>query len=431
MLRFSETKNMDVRLQRWWKRAHVRGTVDIHKSTETHTCTILEKTSNENDFSLSLHLELAAGSSLWKNIEVNCSMRMKVADHVWCKCKVDHVDKLDGTKPNRTLRVTVRWRKVDTREKVPVKVVCYESNPSPALQNEKEVKGSKKRDTKHEDEESSKKLKVDPIDSEIPDLKTEDGHEAGVNMEAVQVKTEEHTGKSKGKKKGYAPNERMTEFLTRYKKDIQANPKKKSKRLTLKDVKEAHGANEISKEDAILSIMMVHYMAGTKALTFERIFTELGYRPKNKAVEKAWKSVREDNLVEADETTKKAYRLTDTGLDRAAPPGYKEELAKALPQTTAELHERIKETAVNPYGILIFEILHEARDKGEGMTPRELADTCGVNKDSHGFFYGFKWLKDNEYAIPDSGTKRPRKYSLNDEKCFVGDYSPKKISSKE
>eukprot|EP00536_Pseudo-nitzschia_multiseries_P012133 jgi/Psemu1/308810/fgenesh1_kg.447_\ len=89
--------------------------------------------------------------------------------------------------------------------------------------------------------------------------------------------------------------------------------------------------------------------------------------------------------------------------------------------SNAELHELIKGNAPNDYGAVIFEILLEAKDKEVAMTPRELADECGVNKDSHGFFYGFKWLKDQGYAVGDpltSSKARSKTFLLSD-KCFV------------
>jgi len=195
----------------------------------------------------------------------------------------------------------------------------------------------------------------------------------------------------------------------------------KKKRLTIKDVKKAHEKKETSKEDALLSAMIVHHMAGTKSLAFEKLVSDIGYKPKNKALEQAWKDVRLQKLVEeAAGGKKKVYQLTQKGIDKIASEDYKHELANP-PKTTSELHERIKANAVNKYGTDIFELLLGARDKGGdsqsgSMSTKELAAECGVNKDGHGFFYGLKQLKDNGYVVPNP--KEKLKLLLSD-KCFL------------
>jgi len=194
----------------------------------------------------------------------------------------------------------------------------------------------------------------------------------------------------------------------------------KKKRLTIKDVKKAHEKKETSKEDALLSVMIVHHMAGTKSLAFEKLVSSLGYKPKNKTLEQAWKDVRLQKLVEeAAGGKKKAYQLTQKGIDKIASEDYKHELANP-PKTTSELHERIKTNTVNKYGTEIFELLLGARNKGDAqsdsMSTQELATECGVNKDTHGFFYGLKQLKDNGYVVPNP--KEKLKLLLS-EKCFL------------
>lgn len=259
---------------------------------------------------------------------------------------------------------------------------------------------------------------------EESDVKNEDNApQPEKKVKVENVKKEEITATKKTRKKN-APNELMQAFLAR--KKASPNTKKKTNRLTVKDVKKTHETDKTTKEDALLSVLMVHHMAGTKAVTFERLFTGLGYRPKNKAVEKAWKEIRQETFVEeapavaeggGTKKPKKVYRLTQRGIDRAAPEGYNPEIIGPA-ETNAELHESIKDNARNDYSIVVFELLVEAKEKGQGISPRDLADKCGVNKDSHGFFYGFKWLKENGYAILDPKGTTKKGYILSD-KCFV------------
>jgi DNA-binding PadR family transcriptional regulator len=173
-----------------------------------------------------------------------------------------------------------------------------------------------------------------------------------------------------------------------------------------------------TKEDALLSLVMVHHIRGTTAVTFEKLYTELGYRPKNKAMEAAWKEVKEAGFVEEATTKgkKKHYQLTQKGIDHAATDEHKLELANP-PKTQDELHARIKEKAVNKHGVKIFELLLT-----EGsMSGTELAAKLGVDKDGHGFFYGFQQLKKMGYAEPDPETKgRDKKFRLSS-KCFIVD----------
>ena len=195
----------------------------------------------------------------------------------------------------------------------------------------------------------------------------------------------------------------------------------KKKRMTIKDVKKAHEKKETPKGDALLSVMLVHHMTGTKGLAFESIVSDLGYKPNNKTLEHTWKGLRSLKLVEgAGRGKKQVFWLTKKGIDKIAPDEeYKDELANP-PKTTPELHERIKANAVNEYGIQIFDFLLDAIDNDSfqsgSMLPEELATECGVKKDSEGFLDALEELKDNGYAIQDPKAKE--KLLLSD-KCFL------------
>ena len=195
----------------------------------------------------------------------------------------------------------------------------------------------------------------------------------------------------------------------------------KKKRMTIKDVKKAHEKKETSKGDALLSVMLVHHITGTKSIAFETIVSDLGYKPKNKALEQTWKGLRSLKLVEGSGRGKKqVFQLTKKGINKIAPDeDYKDELANP-PKTTSELQERIKANAVNEYGNQIFDFLLDAVDNNSfqsgSMSPEELATECGVKKDSEGFLEALEELKDNGYAIQNPKAK---KKLLLSEKCFL------------
>jgi hypothetical protein len=188
-----------------------------------------------------------------------------------------------------------------------------------------------------------------------------------------------------------------------------------NKRLSSKEVKKAHDNKELTKQNALLYIMVNHHMVGTTSLTFERIFKDLGFKPKNKAIEQAWKGVREKGLVEEANVSggaKKHFQLTPEGIDFAASEDYKYQLANP-PRTTKQLHEQIK-TSANEYGVQIFDLLL----KNGSMSADELADECGVSKNGHNFFYGFKQHKTFGYVIKDPNNKRAN-WILSPDKAFI------------
>ncbi|VEU35385.1 unnamed protein product [Pseudo-nitzschia multistriata] len=300
-----------------------------------------------------------------------------------------------------------------------------DGSEEPAVDNDDVVKSpKKKKKKKHADQEDAKAFTNPKKKIDGESVKEED-EEASMNVKKDNVKNDnvkkEKRSSERKTRKSHAPNDRMRDLLERKK---TWTKKKETKLLTVKDVRKAYETEGTNKDDALLSMLMAYYIAGVKAVTFDKLFEGLGHRPKNKAIEKAWKEVRAENLVEEAPATagggskkaKKVFRLTQKGFDRAAPEGYEEETLSPA-KTSDELHDIIKGNAKNNYSILVFEILLEKKDEGVSLTTRELADECGVDKDSHGFFYGFKWLKDNGYAVSD-GRRKNAKYSLS-EKCFV------------
>jgi DNA-binding PadR family transcriptional regulator len=187
------------------------------------------------------------------------------------------------------------------------------------------------------------------------------------------------------------------------------------KRLSSKEVKKAYDNKELTKQNALLHIMVNHHMVGTTYLTFEQIFKDLGFKPKNKAIEQAWKEVRAKQLVEeanVSDGAKKYFQLTPEGIDLVASEDYKHQLANP-PRTTEELHEQIKKSA-NKYGVQIFDLLL----KNGSMSTDELADKCGVSKKGHNFVHGFKQHKTFGYVIKDPNSKRAS-WILSPDKAFI------------
>ena len=187
-----------------------------------------------------------------------------------------------------------------------------------------------------------------------------------------------------------------------------------------------------SKELTILRVMMMYHMRGTTAVTFDRIRKDMGYQPKNKLLDEAWKNVRNEAFVEdvTSSGAKKLFQLTEKGIDRAAPEEYKFDLANP-PKNTEELHARIKQRAMNDKGVKIFDLL---LDKGP-LTGKELADTLDTKEGSHAFFYAFKELKDKGLAEVDveatkNSGKRKQKYRLS-AKAFIDSESVEPASKKQ
>ena len=187
------------------------------------------------------------------------------------------------------------------------------------------------------------------------------------------------------------------------------------KRLSNKEVKKAHDNKELTKQNALLHIMVNHHMVGTTYLTFEQIFKDLGFKPKDKAIEQAWKEVCANKLVEeanVSDGAKKHFQLTPEGIELAASEDYKYQLANP-PQTTEELHEQIKKSA-SKCGVQIFDLLL----KNGSMSTDELADECGVSKKGHNFVHGFKQHKTFGYVIKDPNSKRAS-WILSPDKAFI------------
>ncbi|OEU08389.1 hypothetical protein FRACYDRAFT_250182 [Fragilariopsis cylindrus CCMP1102] len=187
------------------------------------------------------------------------------------------------------------------------------------------------------------------------------------------------------------------------------------KKLSSKEVKKAHDNKELTKQNALLKIMVNHHMVGTTYLTFEQIFKDLGFKPKDKAIEQAWKEVCAKKLVEeanVSDSAKKYFQLTPEGIDLAASEDYRYQLANP-PQTTEELHEQIKKSA-SKCGVQIFDLLL----KNGSMSTDELADECGVSKKGHNFVHGFKQHKTFGYVIKDPNSKRAS-WILSPDKAFI------------
>lgn len=185
-------------------------------------------------------------------------------------------------------------------------------------------------------------------------------------------------------------------------------------RLNNKQVKKAHDNKELTKADALLCIMVNFHMSGLKEVAFKKVYTDLGFKPNNKAINIAWKKLGEEEYVEEVKNKKeKVFQLTAKGMVRAAPDDYVHQLANP-PTTTQELHRRIKSNAVNEYGAQTFELLLE----NGSMTTKELAEKIGnTGTSGHKFFYGFRQLKLLGYVIKDPNNNLS--WSLSPEKAFV------------
>ena len=311
-------------------------------------------------------------------------------------------------------------------KRVCIKVECDGSRTKPTLQSDD-------RDSSHLTQPLTKRQKVSTKSRNERDKKANESDKhtdisGDENRDDANViKNEAYNGvrqrdQKKGAKQTVTPSKKggNKSAINRKKASSAASRTKppKKKRWTIKAVKAAHAKQETSKEDALLSAMIVHHMMGTKTLPFEKLISDLGYKPKNKNLEQAWKNLRTQKLVEEGtgcNQKKRVFTLTQKGIDKIAPQDYKDELANP-PKTTAELHERIKNNAVNNYGVKIFDLLLEARKKKESMRSQELASECGCNPNSHGFFYALKQLKGGGYVVPDP--KEKRKLVLSDT-CFL------------
>ena len=185
-------------------------------------------------------------------------------------------------------------------------------------------------------------------------------------------------------------------------------------RLNNKQVKKAHDNKDLTKADALLYIMVNFHMSGLKEVAFKKVYTDLGFKPNNKAINIAWKKLGEEEYVEEVKNKKeKVFQLTAKGMVRAAPDDYVHQLANP-PTTTQELHRRIKSNAVNEYGAQTFELLLE----NGSMTTKELAEKIGnTGTSGHKFFYGFRQLKLLGYVIKDPNNNLS--WSLSPEKAFV------------
>jgi len=189
---------------------------------------------------------------------------------------------------------------------------------------------------------------------------------------------------------------------------------------TIDDIKTAHMGKETSEEDALLSIMFVHYKAGNKSLAFETIASDLGYKAQNEGLENAWKDLRSKKLVEEAARGKtKVCRLTKKGIDAIPSMDYKGESANP-PKTTSELHERIRNDAVNEYGKQIFDFLLEARGKSGLMWTKDVAKECGVSIKTKKFMCAMRQLKDNGYVIQ---TPTKERNMILSDKCFLDDWT--------
>jgi hypothetical protein len=292
----------------------------------------------------------------------------------------------------------------------------------------KKVNAKKKKSNKDGDvQELSEKISKSPIEEVNPDsgeaLKQEKNDDAALPKEDedgannnVGDGLKEDIKKKHGVARKDVKKSPVKKKSTKAKKELSHDKTTSAiKRLSSKEVKKAHDNKELTKQNALLYIMVNHHMVGQTYLTFEHIFKNLGFKPKNKAIEQAWKEVREKGLVEEANVSgggKKHFQLTPEGIDFAASEDYKNQLANP-PRTTEQLHEQIKASA-NEYGVQIFDLLL----KNGSMSTDELADECGVSKNGHKFFYGFKQHKTFGYVIKDQNNKRAN-WILSPDKAFI------------
>lgn len=337
-----------------------------------------------------------------------------------------------------------------------------ESSDEATLQSAKESESCKKRKgspgSKQDIEEASDGSCGDNNGVDVNRISDNDGSNANGNGDDDNINSGNSKGddgvdkqdddgsnadeaSQQGKKKGDKPTTK-TPLAKKAKKQTKAGPKCKktappspatdpNERPTAKDIRKAHERKELSKEDALLSLMLAHHMLGTKEVFFEKLVSGLGYRPKNTALETAWRVVRENGHVEdvgssGKKSKKKKFRLSREGIDLVAPESYKHELDNPA-KTTEDLHKRILFNAVNEYGRKIFGFLLECRpskpskpskSKPLSLSQEELSKSCGINKNAHSFFYALKQLRDQGYVIRDPKEKKAMMFMLSDA-CFL------------
>ena len=190
---------------------------------------------------------------------------------------------------------------------------------------------------------------------------------------------------------------------------------------TTRDIKRAHEKKEINKQEALLSILMVYWMAGTESVALETLTRDLGCHPRTKTVASAWKEIcRQDLVEEKCRGKQKAFGLTEKGIDAIAPDDYKHQLANP-PKTTEELQERIRSRAPIPHGATIFDALLNARKEGSSLSTKELAAVCGVMERTKSFVCALKQLRNSGHVgdDPNHGGKGKARFVLSP-KCFLG-----------
>lgn len=300
--------------------------------------------------------------------------------------------------------------------------ICEEKNTKKDSENQSDEdsnKGSKKQTSK-----KSKKGKLNASDNKTSKRKKEtqkdtdsdiedDGSDATPTMQCEEessnivtppttkrpkVSSNDSKQKIKGVKKVTKKNEPKKTVAS-----VSTDFKKK--RMKIADVKKASEKKEITKIEGLLLIMLAHHMVGIKSNTKDKIISDIGYKPPNKLLDRAWKDIVSENLIEETgvENKKKTFGLTEEGIDKVASDGYKHELENP-PKTIAELHERIKTNALNQHTITIFESLRDARDNDSGsvsMSRKELQDKCGVKDSNKGFGNALKQHKNCGYVVPD------------------------------
>ena len=149
-------------------------------------------------------------------------------------------------------------------------------------------------------------------------------------------------------------------------------------------------------------VTLLHlYHGNRQKITYDELSLRIGTSLKNKSWQcGAWKDLKSIGYIVQAE--KKLWELSAKGVKLASTLMSVEELAEFLPPDTNEkLHEKIKARMVRhekakSFGPRILNLM--LAPDYIPLNRNQMAATFNTLADSHGFFYGLKWLKDNGYV---------------------------------
>lgn len=178
--------------------------------------------------------------------------------------------------------------------------------------------------------------------------------------------------------------------------------------------------NNSSKEDEakLLGFFLQYHMEERTEITFEIAAVDLDCHKSNNRWRAVWKSLKEQELIEA-VTSGKGFHITQKGIDSAATDEYKEFVKDMnfVAATNQEHQERLKKRFKRKKASLLFDLLL----KYGSLTRYELAGLAGEKDRSHNFSYSLQELRKQKKLVevdPNSKGSKGKKLRLSD-KAFL------------